>query len=258
MSWRFNCVRFVQIWYAQWPIRMLGETACFHKNTIEIVFHVVVAAFGRTFRGHSKRNVIPIGETALLYQIEQLSFFARWPIRARKHFDIIMDDDVGMCVGMCLRFGATRKTFQAAEMFGRRTLGARNEWLVQWASTNGTINRTVFVTCVNGGAIHGCRRRNRTTLINANRTNERLVKVAGVCTRIQKKHLDNWWPETLWLYHVRWVCSCVSVHNVSEMGNVLPFGNCKSAASSSTISTGACDILIRFGRLPMKNVHVKL
>lgn len=137
---------------------MLGETACFHKNAIEIVFHVVVAAFGRTLHGHPKRNVIPIGETALLYQIEQLPFFARRPSRVRKNFDIIMGDDVGMCVGMRLRFGATRKTFQAAAVLGRRALGARNKWLAQWASTNGTMNRTVFVTGVNGGAIRGCRR----------------------------------------------------------------------------------------------------
>lgn len=127
----------------------------------------MVATFGRTFCGHRDCNVVPIAETTLLYQFEQMPFFARRPIRIWKHFDIVMGDDVRMRIAVCWRFGATRKTFQAAAMLGRRTFGARNEWLVQCALANGTVNRTAIVPCMHESAISGCRRRNRIASTNA-------------------------------------------------------------------------------------------
>lgn len=175
----------------------------------------MIATFDGTFCGHRECNVIPIAETALLYQVEQSTFVARRPIRVRKHFDIVVGDDVGMSVDVRSSLGPTRKTLQAASMLGRRTLGARNEWFVQCASTHGTAKctSTVFVPCVN----YRCRR--CTTRSHANWLNERRVKICRVCTKIQKKHLYNSAEGAV-------VVSCemgferANVHNVIEMENI--------------------------------------
>lgn len=206
----------------------------------------MITTFVGTFCGHCERNVIPIAETALLYQIEQTSFVTGRPIWVRKHFDIVVGDDVGMCVDMRFGFGATRKTFQATSMLWRRTFGTRNKWLVQCASTHRTTNCICIV-------FYWCRR--CTNFTNANCLDKRRGGMCGVYTKIQKKHLYTIWPEELLscvMGDGLWACK--RAPKLSKMENVgkcfLPFGNCKSAASSSTISTGACDITNRLFRSP--------